>query len=64
MTLEGITHDAADVSVDILKSVTLPTVARFCGIESGLEMKILKRGGAPDGGGKVILLSWTPSPDC
>eukprot|EP00210_Caulerpa_lentillifera_P002498 g2395.t1 len=53
LTLEGITNDETDVSVDVLKSVTLPTLARFCGIESGLELKIHRRGAPPNGGGLV-----------
>ena len=53
-TLEGITHDDRDTSVDILRSVTLPLVSRLCGIEDdGLELKVVRRGAAPDGGGKV-----------
>ena len=53
-TLEGITHDDRDTSVDILRSVTLPLVSRLCGIDDdGLELKVIRRGAAPDGGGQV-----------
>ena len=60
MTFEGVTHDAIDPSVDILRTVTLPTIAKFCDIEEGLELKVIRRGAAPDGGGKVTCLSDLP----
>ncbi|KIM28253.1 hypothetical protein M408DRAFT_145009 [Serendipita vermifera MAFF 305830] len=56
LTLKGITTDEKDLSVDIIRTVTLPHLAMF-GIEDGLEMKIKKRGAAPGGGGEVQFIS-------
>ena len=47
----GITNDNTDLSVDILKTVTLPLLRNF-GIE-GVTIDIKKRGFAPNGGGVV-----------
>jgi len=54
VTLNGITNDEQDLSVDIIRAVTLPFLRHF-GIEDGLELKITKRGAQPLGGGQVIL---------
>lgn len=51
LTLTGITNDSLDLSVDILKSVTIPLLMNF-GI-SNIQMKVKRRGAAPKG-----LLSW------
>lgn len=65
LTITGVTNDATDISVDVVKSVTLPIIARFCGIESGLEIKVHRRGAPPNGGGliemKVPILREIPS---
>ncbi|ORX45290.1 RNA 3'-terminal phosphate cyclase [Hesseltinella vesiculosa] len=53
LTLQGITTDHIDPSVDILRTVLLPQLARF-GIEQGVQLKITKRGAPPLGGGEVI----------
>ncbi|TPX36730.1 hypothetical protein SmJEL517_g01166 [Synchytrium microbalum] len=53
VTLNGVTNDNLDVSVDTLRTVTLPQLKRF-GIEDGLELKISKRGASPNGGGQVF----------
>jgi len=53
LTLEGVTHDYVDLSVEILRTVTLPLIAKICDIEDGLELKVIRRGAAPDGGGKA-----------
>lgn len=53
LTLHGITTDGVDVSVDTLRTVTLPHLSLF-GISDGLELNITKRGSAPLGGGTVL----------
>ncbi|KAI9204732.1 RNA 3'-terminal phosphate cyclase domain-containing protein [Polychytrium aggregatum] len=52
VTLTGITNDNVDISVDTLRTVTLPQLKHF-GIEDGVELKISKRGAPPLGGGEV-----------
>lgn len=39
LTLKGITGDEKDLSVDLIRTVTLPTLGMF-GIEDGLELKV------------------------
>jgi RNA 3'-terminal phosphate cyclase-like protein len=53
-TLRGVTNDEVSVGVDALRTVTLPLLRKF-GLEEGLELKIVKRGALPDGGGEVEL---------
>ncbi|KAG6918142.1 hypothetical protein DXG01_016331 [Tephrocybe rancida] len=55
LTLRGITTDENDLSVDLLRTVTLPHLQLF-GISDGLELRIKKRGAAPEGGGEVQFL--------
>lgn len=52
LVLTGITNDNVDVSVDAIRTVILPQLARF-GVDEGVELKINKRGAAPLGGGHV-----------
>eukprot|EP01118_Nematostelium_gracile_P001486 TRINITY_DN1153_c0_g1_i1.p1 TRINITY_DN1153_c0_g1~~TRINITY_DN1153_c0_g1_i1.p1 ORF type:complete len:372 (-),score=84.18 TRINITY_DN1153_c0_g1_i1:62-1177(-) len=52
IVLNGITNDNTDVSVDLIRTVTLPTLRHF-GIEEDLQLKISKRGAPPNGGGSV-----------
>ena len=47
----GVTNDALDFSVDVLRNVTLPFLRNF-GVE-GASLTIKKRGAAPLGGGAV-----------
>lgn len=47
----GVTNDALDLSVDALKSVTLPFLRNF-GID-GTSLTVKKRGAPPKGGGQV-----------
>ncbi|KAH8995404.1 18S rRNA biogenesis protein [Lactarius akahatsu] len=55
LTLRGITSDDKDLSVDLIRTVTLPHLEPF-GISDGLELKINKRGSPPLGGGEVSFL--------
>ncbi|KIJ69265.1 hypothetical protein HYDPIDRAFT_172708 [Hydnomerulius pinastri MD-312] len=55
LTLRGITTDDNDLSVDLIRTVTLPHLQLF-GISDGLELRIKKRGAPPEGGGEVQLL--------
>ncbi|KAG7264398.1 hypothetical protein CRUP_025003 [Coryphaenoides rupestris] len=53
-TLRGVTNDPQDPSVDLLKATSLPLLKQF-GIDGdGLELKVVKRGMAPGGGGEVV----------
>jgi len=51
LTLLGITNDSLDLSVDLLRDVTIPLLQNF-GIW-GIQMKVVRRGCAPKGGGAV-----------
>ncbi|XP_061555504.1 RNA 3'-terminal phosphate cyclase-like protein [Phycodurus eques] len=52
--LRGITNDPTDPTVDLLKSTALPLMKKF-GIEGeGFDLKVMKRGMAPNGGGEVV----------
>jgi RNA 3'-terminal phosphate cyclase-like protein len=53
-TLMGITNDAFDLSIDHLKYSHIPVLKRFIGSDENLELKIIKRGAKPDGGGEVF----------
>lgn len=53
LTLTGVTNDRQDLSVDTIKYVSLAILKKF-GLLEGLELKILKRGAMPDGGGEVL----------
>ena len=55
ITLRGVTNDALDPSVDVWRSATLPLVRQLAGLESGLALKVLRRGAHPGGGGEVHL---------
>ncbi len=53
LTLLGITNDTKDPSVDVFRSITVPLLKQF-GVDAGVEVKIVKRGCAPGGGGEVV----------
>ncbi|KAK2466770.1 hypothetical protein APHAL10511_001028 [Amanita phalloides] len=55
LTVRGITTDDNDLSVDLIRTVTLPLLQLF-GISEGLELRIKKRGAPPEGGGEVQFL--------
>jgi len=50
--LNGVTNHPADVSIDLIRTVTLPLLQHF-GIEEGLFLKIKTRGFLPLGGGSI-----------
>ncbi|XP_056259671.1 RNA 3'-terminal phosphate cyclase-like protein isoform X1 [Seriola aureovittata] len=53
-TLRGVTNDSVDPTVDLLKSTALPLMKKF-GIDGeGFDLKVVKRGMAPGGGGEVV----------
>ena len=52
ITLEGITNDNVDVSVDTFRVCTIKLLRHF-GLEEGVDLKILRRGAPPEGGGAV-----------
>lgn len=53
-TLRGVTNDPTDPTVDLLKSTALPVMKKF-GIDGeALDLKVVKRGMAPGGGGEVV----------
>ncbi|XP_030640845.1 RNA 3'-terminal phosphate cyclase-like protein [Chanos chanos] len=52
--LKGVTNDQTDPSVDLLKATAIPLMKKF-GIDGeSLEIKVVKRGMAPGGGGEVL----------
>lgn len=53
LTLTGVTNDPDDVSVDLLRVASVPLMARFLGNADRLEIKVVKRGAKPLGGGEV-----------
>jgi RNA 3'-terminal phosphate cyclase-like protein len=62
ITLRGITNDAVDVGVDMWRTVTLPLLRQIVGshgddssIQGSFELKIVKRGSSPLGGGEIQL---------
>ncbi|CEG35187.1 18s rrna biogenesis protein rcl1 [Plasmopara halstedii] len=52
-TLDGVTNDHIDNSVDNFKATTLPLLRHF-GLDDGLDFVVKKRGAQPLGGGQVI----------
>lgn len=53
ITLRGATNDKFDITVDTIKYVTLAVMKKF-GINEGLDLKIIKRGAPPAGGGEIV----------
>ncbi|GAM27009.1 hypothetical protein SAMD00019534_101840 [Acytostelium subglobosum LB1] len=53
INFNGITNNDIDMTIDTIRTTTLPIVRKF-GIEEGLSIKILKRGAPPGGGGCVV----------
>ncbi|KAF8892499.1 18S rRNA biogenesis protein [Infundibulicybe gibba] len=55
LTIRGVTTDEHDLSVDLIRTVSLPHLQLF-GISDGLELRIKKRGAPPLGGGEIQFL--------
>lgn len=57
ITLRGVTNDSLDPSVDVFRTVTLPLLRRVAGdgAGDGFELRVVKRGARPLGGGEVAL---------
>ncbi|CBK20817.2 RNA-3'-phosphate cyclase [Blastocystis hominis] len=53
IVFSGITNNKNDISVDIIRIVTLPLLAKW-GVTEGCSLQIKKRGAEPNGGGEVI----------
>ncbi|XP_053671175.1 probable RNA 3'-terminal phosphate cyclase-like protein [Anopheles nili] len=54
VTLTGVTNSKESPSVDHIKASALPALKRFLVVDEGLELKILKRGMMPGGGGEIM----------
>ncbi|CAG4959233.1 unnamed protein product [Parnassius apollo] len=52
--LQGVTHHDLDVSVDKIKSAALPVLLKFILVDDGLELKVVRRGAPPLGGGEIV----------
>ncbi|XP_054730729.1 probable RNA 3'-terminal phosphate cyclase-like protein [Anastrepha obliqua] len=52
-TLKGVTNSKDSPSVDHIKGSALPVLKRFLVVDEGLELKVVRRGAAPLGGGEV-----------
>ncbi|KAL6764647.1 RNA 3'-terminal phosphate cyclase domain-containing protein [Haematococcus lacustris] len=55
ITMKGVTNDQLDPSVDVMRTVTLPLLKRLGVEDSGMELKVVKRGAKPLGGGELVL---------
>ena len=56
ITLRGMTSgDGPDPGVDTFRTATLPLLRRFGADPAQLELKVLRRGAPPGGGGEVLL---------
>ncbi|GFH09673.1 uncharacterized protein HaLaN_04858 [Haematococcus lacustris] len=53
--MKGVTNDQLDPSVDVMRTVTLPLLKRLGVEDSGMELKVVKRGAKPLGGGELVL---------
>lgn len=52
--LRGVTNSPESPSVDHLKGAAIPILKRVLVVDDGMELKVIKRGLMPDGGGEVI----------
>jgi len=52
--MTGVTNNQHDPSVDLVRASMLPALQKFV-LNEGLELRVAKRGAAPQGGGQVIL---------
>ncbi|CAA91501.1 putative RNA 3''-terminal phosphate cyclase-like protein [Schizosaccharomyces pombe] len=56
LTLTGVTSSNEDIGVDVLRTSVLPSLQKRFQVGDELELRILKRGSAPGGGGEVNFL--------
>eukprot|EP00944_MAST-04C_sp_MAST-4C-sp1_P010904 g10904.t1 len=56
-TLQGITNDNYDLSVDLIRTALLPGLQNVFGLPASLQLKIRARGAPPNGGGEVVFTS-------
>nr|XP_022917931.1 probable RNA 3'-terminal phosphate cyclase-like protein [Onthophagus taurus] len=54
VTLQGVTSNVIDPSVDHIKISSIPVLKKFVVDDEGIELKITKRGVLPNGGGEVV----------
>lgn len=54
VTFKGVTNSTESPSVDHIKASAFPLLKKFIVVDDGLELKIVKRGVMPDGGGEVL----------
>lgn len=54
LILRGVTNNQIDPSPDLLRLSALPILKRYLVVDEGLELKVTKRGAAPEGGGQVV----------
>ena len=52
--LKGVTNNQNDPSVDMIKLSCFPVAKKFLGTDEGLDLKVVRRGAAPGGGGEVL----------
>jgi RNA 3'-terminal phosphate cyclase-like protein len=55
INLRGITNDTTDPGIDTWRTVTLPLLRHLSGIDDGFELRVIRRGAPPGGGGEVAL---------
>jgi len=53
-TLRGVTNNQLDPSADSFRLSTVPVLKQFLSVEENIEIKVVKRGMPPDGGGEVF----------
>ncbi|XP_016935091.2 probable RNA 3'-terminal phosphate cyclase-like protein [Drosophila suzukii] len=54
VTLRGVTNSKDSPSVDHIKGAALSLLKRFLLVDEGLELKVIRRGVAPLGGGEIL----------
>lgn len=54
--LHGITNHPSDNSVDSIQNQLIPYLKTHYGVDNELQMKIIKRGYLPEGGGQVHII--------
>lgn len=54
VTLTGVTNDQTDPSVDNIRHGSIPVLKKFLQDDEGIELKTIKRGAPPNGGGEIF----------